>query len=179
MVHSKVQPEPASKPAQMPASVAPPIHTRPTGGAERRAVLLPPSSFILPTRTKSSPLQPTVSDAAEVQASSSTHPGSSPRTSIDSEKEVVSSPSTTSSPSKNSEEENNENSAGEVGEEEDTNEGEWDMEAERDRLKLDATEGAPESGFLCALKKEGNLQERVTHMKNVLQEFHDMKVAYR
>ena len=177
MVHSKVQPEPASKPAQMPASVAPPIHTRPTGGAERRTVLLPPSSFTLPTRTKSSPLQPIVSDAAEVQASSSTHPGSSPRTSFDSEKEVVSSPSTTSSPSKNSEEENN--SAGEVGEEEDTNEGEWDIEAECDRLKLDATEGAPKSGFFRALKKEGNLQERVTHMKNVLQEFHDMKVAYR
>ena len=179
MVHSKVQPEPASKPAQMPASVAPPIHTRPTGGAERRAVLLPPSSFTLPTRTKCSPLQPTVSDTAEVQASSSTHPGSSPRTSIDSEKEVVSRSSTTSSPSKNSEEENNENSAGEVGEEEDTNEGEWDIEAERDRLKLDATEGAPKSDFFCALKKGGNLQERVTHMKNVLQEFHDMKVAYR
>ena len=92
---------------------------------------------------------------------------------------MVSSPSTTSSLSKNSEEENNENSAGEVGEEEDTNEGEWDIEAECDRLKLDATEGAPKSGFFCALKKEGNLQERVTHMKNVLQEFHDMKVAYR
>ena len=181
MVHPKLQPspKPLPKPAQISASVAPPIHMSPTGRAERRAVLLPPSSFTLPTRNKSSPLQLSLPDAAEVRASSSTHPASSPCTSIESEKEAASSPSAKVSPSKNSEDENNENSVGEVSEDEDANEGELDREAKRDKFKLDAREEAPKSSLFGELKKEGNLQERVIHMKNTLQEFHDMKVAYR
>lgn len=180
VVHPKLQPspKPLPKPAQISASVAPPIHMSPTGRAERRAVLLPPSSFTLPTRNKSNPLQLSLPDAAEVRASSSTHPASSPCTSIESEKEAASSPSAKVSPSKNSEDENNENSVGEVSEDEDANEGELDREAKRDKFKLDAREEAPKSSLFGELKKEGNLQERVIHMKNTLQEFHDMKVAY-
>lgn len=75
---------------------------------------------------------------------------------IDSEKEVVFSFLIILLLSKNFEEENNENFVGEVGEEEDINEGEWDIEVECDRLKLDVIEGVLKSGFFCVLKKEGN-----------------------
>ena len=174
--------EPASKPVQVPSIPPLKINTGQTRGAERKAVLLPPSSFTLPSRTKRSPLQHPLPEEVELRASTSTHPASTPRTSIESEKQAASSPSSaTSSPNKGSEDENKgeQNSAGEFSEEEDRNEGEWDVEREGDRSKLDTREEAAKSGLFGQLKKEGNLQERVAHMKNILQEFHDMKVAYR
>ncbi len=169
--------DPVLKPVQKPSN-PPLINTRQTRGAERRAVLLPPSSFTLPTRAKSASLHPPVPEGVEVRASTSTHPASTPRTSLDSEKRAGSSPSSaTSSPSRGSEDEKEgeKQSTGEYSEEEE----EIDEEREDEERKPDAREDAVKSVLLSQLKEEGNLQERVAAMKNILQEFHDMKVAYR
>lgn len=175
--------DPVSKPVQKP-SIPPLVNTGPTRGAElKRAVLLPPSSFTLPSRAKGAPLQTPIPEGVEVvHASTSTHPASTPRTSLDSEKRVAFSPSSatsTSSRGSEDEKEGDEKSTGECSEEEEREEGEWDGEKEVERCKPDMKEDAVNSVLFGQLKDEGNLQERVAAMKNILQEFQDMKVTYR
>lgn len=168
--------DPVLKPVQKPSN-PPLINTGQTRGAERRAVLLPPSSFTLPTRAKGASLHNPLPEGVEVRASTSTHPASTPRTSLDSEKRTESSPSSaTSSPSRDSEDEKDreEQSTGEYSKEE-----EIDEEREDEERKPDAREDAVKSVLLSQLKEEGNIQERVAAMKDILQEFQDMKVTYR
>lgn len=163
--------DPVLKPVQKPSN--PPLIN--TG--QRRAVLLPPSSFTLPTRAKGASLHNPLPEGVEVRASTSTHPASTPRTSLDSEKRTESSPSSaTSSPSRDSEDEKDgeEQSTGEYSKEE-----EIDEEREDEERKPDAREDAVKSVLLSQLKEEGNIQERVAAMKDILQEFQDMKVTYR
>ena len=167
--------DPVSKPVQKPSNPLV-INTGHTREAGRRTVLLPPSSFTLPTRAKGATLHPPVPEGVEVRASTSTHPASTPRTSLDSEKRAVSSPSATSSSSRGSEDEKEgeEKSTGEYSEEEET-----DEEREDEQRAPGKRKGAVKSVLLGQLKEEGNIKERVAAMKNILQEFQDMKVAYR
>lgn len=167
--------DPVSKPVQKP-SIPSLTNTAQARGPERRVVLLPPSSFTLPSRAKGAHMHPPVPEGLEVLASTSTHPASTPRTSLESEKRLASSPSSaTSLSSRGSEDEKEEES------EEAAGEGEVDEEEEIDEEQdgEDAREQAVRSVLPSQLKDEGNLQERVAAMKNILQEFQDIKVTYR
>jgi len=155
-----------SKPVQKP-SVPSLTNTIQARGPERRVVLLPPSSFTLPSRAKGTQMHPPVPEGVEVLASTSTHPASTPRASLESEKRLASSPSSATSLS----------SRGSEDEEEAVGEGEVDEEDEE--CKPNTREEAVRNDLLCKLKDEGNLQERVAAMKNILQEFQDIKVTYR
>ena len=112
-------------------------------------------------------MHPPVPEGVEVLASTSTHPASTPRASLESEKRLASSPSSATSLS----------SRGSEDEEEAVGEGEVDEEDEE--CKPNTREEAVRNDLLCKLKDEGNLQERVAAMKNILQEFQDIKVTYR
>jgi len=150
------------------------MNTAQARGPERRVVLLPPSSFTLPSRAKGVTTHPLVPDELEVLASTSTHPASTPRTSLESEKRVASSPSSaTSLSSRCSEDKEDAAGEGDVDEEE-----EIDEEQNDEECKPDKREEAARSILLSQLKDEGNLQERIAAMKNILQEFQDVKVAY-
>lgn len=165
---------PVSKPVQKP-SIPTLMNTAQERGPERRVVLLPPSSFTLPSRAKGVTTHPPVPDELEVLASTSTHPASTPRTSLESEKRVASSPSSaTSLSSRGSEDKEDAVGEGDVDEEE-----EIDEERDDEECKPDKREEAARSILLSQLKDEGNLQERIAAMKNILQEFQDVKVAYR
>ena len=120
-------------------------------------------------------MQPPVPEGLEVLASTSTHPASTPRTSLESEKHLASSPSSAASlSSRGSEDEEKAVGEGEVDEEE-----EIDEEQDDEGCKPSTREEAARSVLVSQLKDEGNLQERVAAMKNILQEFHDIKVTYR
>ena len=120
-------------------------------------------------------MHPPVPEGLEVLASTSTHPASTPRTSLESEKQLESSPSSaTSLSSRGSGDEEKAVGEGEVDEEK-----EIDEEQDDEECKPSTREESVRSVLLSQLKDEGNLQERVAAMKNVLQEFQDIKVAYR
>lgn len=117
-------------------------------------------------------MHPSVPEGLEVLASTSPYPASTPRTSLESEKRLASSPSSaTSLSSRGSEDE--EEAAREDEEEE------IDEEQDDEECKPNTREEAVRSELLSQLKGEGNLQERVATMKNILQEFQDIKVTYR
>lgn len=121
-------------------------------------------------------MHPSVPEGLEVLASSSTHPASTPRTSLESEKQLEFSPSSaTSLSSRGSEDEEKAvgEEEGEVDEEEEIDEEQDDEECEPSTRQEAVT-----SVLLSQRKDEGNLQERVAAMKNILQEFHDIKVTY-
>lgn len=117
-------------------------------------------------------MHPSVPEGLEVLASTSPYPASTPRTSLESEKRLASSPSSaTSLSSRGSEDE--EEAAREDEEEE------IDEEQDDEECKPNTREEAVRSELPSQLKGEGNLQERVAAMKNILQEFQDIKVTYR
>ena len=120
-------------------------------------------------------MHPPVPEGLEVLASTSTHPASTPRTSPESEKQLASSPSSaTSLSSRGFEDEEEAAGEGEVDEEEEIDEKQDDEEC-----KPNTREEAVGNESLNQLKDEGNLQERVAAMKNILREFQDIKVTYR
>lgn len=163
--------DPVSKPVQKP-SIPSLTNKAQARGPERRVVLLPPSSFTLPSRAEGAQMHPSVPEGLEVLASTSPYPASTPRTSLESEKRLASSPSSaTSLSSRGSEDE--EEAAREDEEEE------IDEEQDDEECKPNTREEAVRSELLSQLKGEGNLQERVAAMKNILQEFQDIKVTYR
>ena len=157
--------DPVSKPVQK-RSIPSLKNTAQARGPERRVVLLPPSSFTLPSRATRTQMHPPVPEGLEVLASTSTHPSSTPRTSLESEKQLGSSPSATSLSSRGSEDEEKAVGEGEVDEEE-----EIDEEQDDEECKPSTREEA--------VRREGNIQERVAAMKNILKEFQDIKVTYR
>ena len=120
-------------------------------------------------------MHPPVPEGLEVLASTSTHPASTPCTSLESEKRLASRSSLATSLSSRGSEDEKED------EEEAAGEGEVDQEEEIDEEQDDenAREEAARSVLPSQLKDEGNLQERVAAMKNILQEFQDIKVTYR
>ena len=120
-------------------------------------------------------MHPPVPEGSEVLASTSTHPASTPRTSLESEKRLASSPSSaTSLSSRDSEDEEEAAAKRELDEEE-----EIDEEQVNEECKPNTREEPVRSELPSQMKDEGNLQERVAAMKNILQEFHDIKVTYR
>ncbi|XP_020629164.1 protein SFI1 homolog [Orbicella faveolata] len=162
--------DPVSKPVQKP-SIPSLTNKAQARGPERRVVLLPPSSFTLPSRAEGAQMHPSVPEGLEVLASTSPYPASTPRTSLESEKRLASSPSSaTSLSSRGSEDE--EEAAREDEEEE------IDEEQDDEECKPNTREEAVRSELPSQLKGEGNLQERVAAMKNILQEFQDIKVTY-
>ena len=165
--------DPVSKPVQT-LSIPSLKNTAQARGPERRVVLLPPSSFTLPSRAARTQMHPPVPEGLEVLASASTHPSSTPRTSLESEKQLGSSPLATSLSSRGSEDEEKAVGEGEVDEEE-----EIDEEQDDEECKASTREGAVRGVLLSQLKDQENLQERVAAMKNILKEFQDIKVTYR
>ena len=121
-------------------------------------------------------MHPPVPEGSEVLASTSTHPASTPRTSLESEKRLASSPSSATSLSSRDGSEDEEEAAAkrELDEEE-----EIDEEQVNEECKPNTREEPVRRELLSQMKDEGNLQERVAVMKNILQEFHDVKVTYR
>jgi len=173
--------ETAERPAQI-LGIQPLADTKQTRRGDRKAVLLPPSSFTLPSRSKRSTLQASVSEGVEVRASNSTHPASTPRTSLDSQKPAASSPSSaTSSSSRGSEEEDEGGQYGEEekGEGEDAHEGKSDGVLGGEEYKAEDTkEETVKYELLSGLTEQRNLQGRIAAMKNTLQQFQDLKTIY-
>ena len=116
-------------------------------------------------------MHPPVPEGLEVLASTSTHPASTPCTSLDSEKRLGSSPSAASFSSRGSEDDEEAMGEGEVDEEE-------KIDEEQDAY-TNTREEAGRSVLVSQVKDEGNLHERVATMKSILQEFQDIKVTYR
>lgn len=173
--------ETATRPVQIP-TIQPLINReQQTRAADRRAVLLPPSSFTLPCRSKGAPLQSSLPEGVDVRASNSTRPASTPRTSLDSQKHAASSPSSaTSSSSRGSEEEEerDESTIGEYGEEEEGDRvGKKRDEGECEGEKT--AEDTVKSELPGQLRDEENLRGRIAAMKKTLQEFQDLKATYR
>lgn len=118
-----------------------------------------------------------------MRASNSTHPASTPRTSLDSQKPAASSPSSaTSSSSRGSEEEDEGGQYGEEekGEGEDAHEGKSDGVLGGEEYKAEDTkEETVKYELLSGLTEQRNLQGRIAAMKNTLQQFQDLKTIYR
>ena len=189
----------STKPVQMPAIQQLDNTTR-SRSAGKYPVLLPPSSFMLPSRSKGFPLQASLPEGVVVHDSNSTHPASTPRTSLDSQKRGASSPATsTSSGGSQEEDERDDPPKGECGEKEETmEEVDGEEEGEREGEGEDNDEGKS-NGELddegleykkikdettnydlpSYLREKGNLQRRIAAMKNTLQEFQDLKVTHK
>ena len=123
-----------------------------------------------------------------VRNSNSTHPASTPCTSIDSQKLEASSPATSTSSRGSEEEDKKEEKTRERNGEERMRMGEIIGERkERDEGHSEGELG--EEGFgprnmkdeaeKSQLREEGDLQSRIAAMKNTLQEFQDLKATYK
>ena len=150
---------------------------------DKKAVLLPPSSFTLPSRSKGYSPQDSLPEGVVVRNSNSTHPASTPRTSLDSQKLDASSPATSTSSRGSEEEDEREempsglDGEGEmVGEGEDRDEGHSNEELWEEGFEPRKMKDEDEKG---QLREEANLQNRITAMKNTLQEFQDLKATYK
>ena len=78
-------------------SVKPFVMTESVRGAHRGPMLMPPSSFILPARSRKTSRTSSLLDEAVVRASNSSHPASTPHTSPDSQNQMEFSPSSEAS----------------------------------------------------------------------------------
>ena len=179
--------ETATKPVQ--TSVIEALdNTKQTKRDSRKAVLLPPSSFTLPSRSKGSSLQDSLPQGVVVRNSNSTHPASTPRTSLDSQKLEASSPATSASSRSSEEEGEREEETRErngeermrmgkiMGEGEERDEGHSEGELVEDGFGLRNMKDEAEKS---QLREEGDLQNQIAAMKNTLQEFQDLKAAYK
>ena len=174
------------------SAIQPQVITEQTRTVDRRTVLLPPSSFLLPSRSKGTLLQPSLPEGMEVRGSNSTHPASTPRTSLDSQKLAEASPSSAASSSSKGSREvqeekdeclRNEFDSEKDGGREDVGEGvgmdgEQDGDGEGHELEK-VQEEAVKYELLGQLRKEESLQRRIAAMKNTLQEFQELKATYR
>lgn len=176
---------------------------------------MPPSSFILPARSRETSRKSCLPDEAVVRASNSSHPASTPHTSPDSENQMQFSPSSEASLSsrgleededrednssveyckeekengrmvdmedkemeeemnKEGEEENSEDEGEER--DEDTSDGQQVGEGRKPKKVREKTLG---NQLFDQQRDQGNLRERIAAMKNTLQEFQELKTAYR
>lgn len=187
----------STKPVQIPAIQQLDNKTR-RRSAGKYPVLLPPSSFMLPSRSKGLPLQASLPEGVVVHESNSTHPASTPRTSLDSQKLGASSPATSTSSGGSEEDERDDPPKGGCGEidetvveidEEEDAEGEGEEggddrksngELEDEGLEYNKIKDETTNYDLPRyLREKGNLQRRIAAMKNTLQEFQDLKVTYK
>lgn len=188
----------STKPVQIPAIQQLDNKTR-RRSAGKYPVLLPPSSFMLPSRSKGLPLQASLPEGVVVHESNSTHPASTPRTSLDSQKLGASSPATSTSSGGSEEDERDDPPKGGCGEidktvgkidGEEDGEGEGEEEGDDDRksngeledegLEYNKIKDETTNYDLPRyLREKGNLQRRIAAMKNTLQEFQDLKVTYK
>lgn len=155
---------------------------------------------MLPSRSKGLPLQASLPEGVGVHDSNSTHPASTPRTSLDSQKLGASSPATSTSSGGSEEDERDDppkagcggidETVGKIDGEED-GEGEGEEEGDddrksngeledeglrmRDKIKDETTN----YDLPRYLREKENLQRRIAAMKNTLQEFQDLKVTYK
>ena len=193
-------------------SVKPFVITERLKGACRGPMLMPPSSFILPARSRETSRKSSLPDEAVVRASNSSHPASTLHISPDSQRQMEFSPSSLSSRGLDEDEDREDNSSVECckeveehGEMVDMEDGkmeeEMDKEGEEENLedegeeRDEGTSDVKQVGEGRKPKKvrektvgnqlfdqqrdQGNLQERIAAMKNTLQEFQELKTAYR
>ena len=190
-------------------SVKPFVSAEKVRGAHRGPMLMPPSSFILPARGKETSRKSSLPDETVVRASNSSHPASTPHTSPDSQNQMEFSPSSEASLSSRGleeDEDREDNSNVEYCKEEEENGEMVEMEDEEMEEVLGKTEcEGKEKGedtsdgeqldegreskevrektvrnqLFDQQRDRGNLQERIAAMKNTLQEFQELKTAYR
>ena len=195
-------------------SVKPFVMTESVRGAHRGPMLMPPSSFILPARSRETSRKSSLPDEALVRASNSSHPASTPHIS-DSQNQMEFSPSSEASLSsrgleededrednssvesckeeeehgemvdmedgkmeeemdKEGEEENSEDEGEER--DEDTSDGKQVGEGRKPKKVREKTVG---NQLFDQQRDQGKLRERIAAMKNTLQEFQELKTAYR
>ena len=109
-------------------SVKPFVITERLKGAHRGPMLMPPSSFILPARSRETSRKSSLPDEAVVRASNSSHPASTPHISPDSQNQMQFSPSSLSSRGLDEDEDREDNSSVECWKEEEENGEMVDME---------------------------------------------------
>ena len=190
-------------------SVKPFVITERLKGGCRGPMLMPPSSFILPARSRETSRKSSLPDEAVVRASNSSHPASTPHISPDSQNQMEFSPSSEASLSSRGleeDEDREDNSSVEYFKEEEEKGEMVDMEDEEMEEVIGNTEGeGKEKGddtcdreqvdegreskevrektvgnqLFDQQRDQGNLQERIAAMKNTLQEFQELKTAYR
>ena len=173
-------------------------------GAHKGPMLMPPASFILPARGRETSRKSSLSDGTVVRASNSSHPASTPHTSPDSQNQMQFSPSSEASSSSRSLEEDEgreDNSSIEYCKEEEENGEMVDMEevlgntegegkekggdisageqVDEGRESKEAREKTVGNQLFEQQREQGNLQERIAAMKNTLQEFQELKTAYK
>jgi len=170
---------------------------------------MPSSSFILPARSRETSRKSSLPDKTVVRASNSSHPASTPHTSPDSQNQMEFSSSSEASLSRRGLEEDEgreEYSSVEYCKEEEENGEMVEMEDEEMEEALGKTEcEGKEKGedtsdgeqldegreskevrektvgnqLFDQQRDQGSLQERIAAMKNTLQEFQELKTAYR
>ena len=196
-------------------SVKPFVITERLKGACRGPMLMPPSSFILPARSRETSRKSSLPDEAVVRASNSSHPASTPHISPDSQNQMEFSPSSLSSRGLDEDEDREDNSSvecwkeekeekengrmvdmedGKMEEEVDKEEEEENSEDEGEERDEDTSDGQqvgegrkPKkvrektvgNQLFDQQRDQGKLQERIAAMKNTLQEFQELKTAYR
>ena len=191
------------------SSVKPFVITEKVRGAYRGPMLMPPSSFILPARSRETSRKSSLPDETVVRASNSSHPASTPHTSPDGQSQMEFSPSSEASLSSRGleeDEDREDNSSVEYFKEEEENgemvemeneemeevlgktefEGKEKVEDTSDGEQLDEGRASKEvrektvrNQLFDQQRDQGNLQERIAAMKNTLHEFQELKTAYR
>lgn len=151
---------------------------------DRKPVLLPPSSFTLPPRSKR--FQPLESspEGIVLRDSSSTYPASTPRTSLDRQQFTTLSPEDSTSSRGLREDERysseEEEWSGDTARElKESDSDQLDGEVWNEQIKPKTTEGNDgKQELLVQRMGERNLHRQIAAMKNTLQEFQDLKRTY-
>lgn len=158
--------------------------TKQRRGIGRKPVLLPPSSFMLPPRSKRFQPHESSPEGIVLRDSNSTHPASTPRTSLDRQQFTTLSPEDSTSSRglregerySSDEEEWSGDTASEL-KESDSDQLEGEMGNEQ--IKPKTTEGSDVGQELLVPRMgERNLHRQIAVMKNTLQEFQDLKRTY-
>ena len=175
----------SGKPVKMSTSQPALDSTKRRRGMGRKPVLLPPSSFMLPPRSKRSQPHKSSPEGIVLRDSNSTHPASTPRTSLDGQKFTTLSPEDSTSSRglrederySSDEEEWSGDTAGEVKE---SDSDQLDEEEGNGQFKPKTTEGNDgKQELLVQLMGEGNLHRQIAAMKRTLQQFQDLKRTYQ
>ena len=165
---------------------------------------MPPSSFILPVRSRETSRKSSLPDETVVRASNSSHPASTPHTSPDGQSQMEFSPSSEASLSSRGleeDEDREDNSSVEYFKEEEENGEMVEMEEALGKTEFEGKEKGEDTSdgeqvdegreskevrektvrnqLFDQQRDQGNLQERIATMKNTLHEFQELKTTYR
>ncbi|XP_029212912.2 protein SFI1 homolog [Acropora millepora] len=158
--------------------------TKQRRGIDRKPVLLPPSSFMLPPRSKRFQPHESSPEGIVLRDSNSTHPASTPRTSLDRQQFTTSSPEDSTSSRGLREDERyssdeEEWSGDTTGELKESDYDQLEGEMGNEQIKPKTTEGSDvRQELLVPRMGERNLHRQIAAMKNTLQEFQDLKRTY-